>query len=373
MKLSHGMCFASVAMLATLANPALGASTAFRLTDLDLRDPHIFVNFLGCRDVTDTQLVGYSFNSDTQTRIQTDGDSDGFLDLSHLIVFDPLDQSGAGGAMRFGTSSCTAPLGSTACGPPELLVDMTAVNGSVGPCLGTLPATLHPYSPAVIGPSAPCFVSNETVLNLDLGGMFFTLRSARIAATYSGSPASQLVNGLIRGFLTQADADNTILPASSPLVGGMPLSSLLPGGDPPGPNNTNCAPYSDKDLGPDGVTQGWWMYFNFVASPVPYTGPQLSVDERAEHPGELSASPNPSWSSVTVNCWLVREGFARVAVYDLSGRQVAELASGRLPAGSHRLTWDGRRAGEGRASPGLYMIKLSSDGSSVAKRVVLLR
>lgn len=102
MKISHGMCFASVAMLATLANPALGASTAFRLTDLDLRDPHIFVNFLGCRDVTDTQLVGYSFNSDTQTRIQTDGDSDGFLDLSHLIVFDPLDQSGAGGAMRFG-------------------------------------------------------------------------------------------------------------------------------------------------------------------------------------------------------------------------------------------------------------------------------
>src|SRR5688572_21494438 len=47
---------------------------AFRLTDLDLRDPHLYVEFLGCRDVTDTQLVGFSVNNELQTAIQTDGD-----------------------------------------------------------------------------------------------------------------------------------------------------------------------------------------------------------------------------------------------------------------------------------------------------------
>jgi hypothetical protein len=67
--------------------------TAFRLRDLDLRDPHVFVNFIGCRDVTDNPLAGFSVNGELQTNIQTDGDVDGDLDLSIATVFRPLDQA----------------------------------------------------------------------------------------------------------------------------------------------------------------------------------------------------------------------------------------------------------------------------------------
>ncbi len=370
-----GLNFAGVAMLVTFASPVFGASTAFRIDDLDLRDPHLYFTLLGCRDVTDISLNGFAFNSDLQTRLQTDGDSDGYLDLSLLIVFDPLDQSATGGRIRFGASSCATPLGSTTCGPipSEQLVGLLAVNGSSGSCLATLPNTVRPYNPSVTGSNAPCFASDAMDLLLDLKTVVLPLKSARIAAVYSGSPGTELVSGLIRGFLTQTDADNTVISASTPLIGGMLLASLLPGGDPPGPNNTSCASFSDKDVGPDGVTQGWWMYFNFRASLVPYAGPHVGVYEDAERPRAISALPNPFRSHVTLDCWLAREGPARIGVFDLSGREVAELASGRLAAGPHRLIWDGRRTGELPTSPGLYMVRVSSNGRSISKRIVLLR
>lgn len=55
-----------------------------------------------------------------------------------------------------------------------------------------------------------------------------------------------------------------LLPADLPVVGGQPLSILLPGG------TGNCAGHDDCDLF-EGVT-GWWFYFEYVAEPVPWTG-----------------------------------------------------------------------------------------------------
>jgi hypothetical protein len=87
-----------------------------------------------------------------------------------------------------------------------------------------------------------------------------TLHDAQIAAKFNADPATTLSNGLVRGFLSEADADATIIPPSNPLIGSQPLSSLLPGG------SGNCEPHSDKDV--DGDTVGWWFYFNFTAARV---------------------------------------------------------------------------------------------------------
>ena len=112
-------------------------------------------------------------------------------------------------------------------------------------------------------PSAPCFSSGSATIDIDLSGVPVRLYSARVAATYAGAPASQLVNGLLMGFLREADADMTILPSRFPLVGGQPFSSILAGG------TGNCALSSDKDTF-DGRT-GWWMYMNFTAPTVQWT------------------------------------------------------------------------------------------------------
>ena len=248
--------------------------SAFRLSDMDLRDPHVFVNFLGCRDVTDASLAGFSVNGALQTSIQTDGnDADTLLDLSIVTLFRPLNQTnGATTPFELWFPACTSPLNTTSCSPGGTTATMaTATTMTTGQCLAALGGTTHPYSPAILNPAGPCYLSSTTSLTISLTGIPVALHDARIAATYSGNPAVTTVNGLIRGFISEADADTTIIPSTYPLVGGLPLSSLLPGGNPPGPNNANCSNQDDRDMN-NGV-RGWWFYLNFTAPKVPWTGP----------------------------------------------------------------------------------------------------
>jgi hypothetical protein len=246
------------------------SAAAFRFSDLDLRDPHLFVNFIGFLDVTDTAVGGFSVNGELQTRIQTDGDADGNLDLSYLVEFLPLDPAAAINLFDFGGAQCTAPLAATTCSP--VIASAIAGDAAIGPptaCLAPEAGTLRPYAPAVVLPTAPCFTSPTGTLTLDLGGVPVTLRNVALSARFVGDPANALSEGLLRGFISEADADNTVLPANLPLVGGRPLSSLLAGG------TGACPAHSDKDV-VDGVT-GWWFYLNFPASRVAVTGPPDAV------------------------------------------------------------------------------------------------
>lgn len=270
---SHRHFRASLVLLFACAMPGVHAQQAagFRFSDLDLRDPHVFVDFLGCRDITDTPLVGFSVNGELQAQIQTDDDGNGFLDASYLVEFLPLDQAQPENLMDFGTTECTAPLASTTCAP----VQSSAVAGDAGlfgsgvTCLAAIAGTTRPYTPAITESASPCFVSPNGTLQLDIGGIPVTLQDVQLAATFNAQPATALGSGLLRGFISEADANNTILPPSLPLVGGQPLSALLPGG------MGNCAPHNDKDIH-NGV-MGWWFYLNFTAPRVPVAQPAGDV------------------------------------------------------------------------------------------------
>lgn len=254
-------------------------AVAFRITDLDLRDPHVYIDFLGCRDVTDQLFFGFAVNPALQTAVQTDDDMDGELDLSLVLRFDPLHPAAATTGLEFIEAVCTAPEATTTCVPDAMGTTVTSTaNNTLAPmmpasCLGAIAGTTRPYSPAISTPGGPCFASDAESITVSLSGIPVTLSDARIAARYVGSPATNLVSGLIRGFISEADADATILPMDLPLIGGSPLSFVLPGGDPPGNNNANCrnaSNHDDKDVGPGGVT-GWYFYLNFTARVVPYT------------------------------------------------------------------------------------------------------
>jgi cysteine-rich repeat protein len=239
--------------------------SAFRFSDLDVRDPHVLVSFFGCHDVTDTAFAGFSVNGSLQTNIQTDGNGDGFLDLSPTLVFRPLSQvNGTTSELDVYFAQCTAPMSSTSCVPgtqPPIIVTATAQTS--GTCLAPLAGTTHPYVPPVTASTGPCFASTATTITISLSGIPITLHDARIAGTFVGNPATSLTNGLLIGFISETDANNTIIPSTFPVVGGQPLSSLLPGG------TGNCATVSDKDT--DGGVVGWWFYLNFPASRVAWS------------------------------------------------------------------------------------------------------
>ncbi len=252
--------------------PGLPPPDAFRVVDLDLRDPHVFADIpgVGCVDFTDEELplgLGPSFNDSLQAAIEGDEDGDGFLDFSQILGFRPFSESAVDERLDAGCGACTAPLATTSCDWDRTLViprTTTYDALSAGVCLEPIPATTSGYLPAVPTTVAPCVVSDvgpAPILVLVLDGVPIVLEEGRFSGSLVGEPVFRLEEGLVRGFLSEAVADTIVLSGPG---GDVVLSSLLPGGA------GNCAPGDDRDQ-LDGVS-GWWFYLEQVAEAVAFTG-----------------------------------------------------------------------------------------------------
>jgi hypothetical protein len=78
--------------------------------------------------------------------------------------------------------------------------------------------------------------------------------------------------------------------------------------------------------------------------------------------------PNPFNSETRIRFDLPRASRVRLAVYDITGRQAAELESGVLPAGHHERMFSGRSL-----PSGVYFCRLEYDGRSATRKMVLLK
>ena len=58
----------------------------------------------------------------------------------------------------------------------------------------------------------------------------------------------------------------------------------------------------------------------------------------------------------------------QVAVYDINGRQVAELVNGYMSAGTYPVTWDANNL-----SSGIYMLHMISGDFSTMQKVMLIK
>jgi hypothetical protein len=238
------------------ANPN-APRTVYRSSELVLLDPQIYASILGSPfDVTS------NVNGLIEDGIENDEDEppDNILDLNVSFVFQPLDQAAGSTPMTVSFADCSAPLATTACTQTAttMLVPATATNDASSTCLEAIAGTTTDGYAAVVPVPAPCFSSNELDVTVNLGTVTLPLKSARIAATYSGTPATSLVTGLLRGYVTKADAMNIIIPDGTPFVENMPLSDLLLD--------------EDMDTDPDGTPMnGWWFYIAVEAGEVTYT------------------------------------------------------------------------------------------------------
>lgn len=85
------------------------------------------------------------------------------------------------------------------------------------------------------------------------------------------------------------------------------------------------------------------------------------------------ARPNPFSRMTHFSVDLPRAAAVDVTVHDLSGRRVAVLFQGELPAGRREFTWSGAIDRGGRAADGVYFLRLAADGQIVSRKVVVLR
>lgn len=264
----------------SVGEPALPPAEVFRLSDLDLREPHLYVNvpIAGCFDFTDQDFpfgLGQSFNGQLQAAITGDSEPDGLLDSSFLLEFRPFDEAAAALRLDIGNGLCTAPMSGSTCAPDPATVPQTALYEGLaaGSCLAALDGTTHPpYAPEVANVAAPCFVSVPRRVVFDLNGVALPLTDLQIAGDWAATQVTGFAIGLMRGYLSEAEATTVLLPAALPIVGGQPITVLLPGGA------GNCAGHDDRDtlLG----ISGWWFYFNFPADAVLWSADALAAAGR---------------------------------------------------------------------------------------------
>lgn len=232
------------------------APSAFRITELSLRDPHVFV---GANDITERSLLGMSLNHDViASQLTADADGDGLLDYSVVLLIAPYEPAAATASLRMLRADCpknaSAPCKPSA-GQAPLASFEIANRSSPGSCLAPLPGSTSNYQPPITTPEAPCFASDAALeLRVDLGGVQLDISAARVGASYAG-----VLRGLLSGFVTQQAAMRAILPRDTAgLLAGTPLSRYVR--------------QKDYDLATSPNQQdGFWLYLNFVAEPVVFS------------------------------------------------------------------------------------------------------
>jgi hypothetical protein len=83
--------------------------------------------------------------------------------------------------------------------------------------------------------------------------------------------------------------------------------------------------------------------------------------------------PNPFNPSTIIEFNLAKAALARLDIYNLKGQLVKTLANTELQTGKHRLEWNGKDESGRKVSSGLYLVRLSHDGNSYSRKMMLMK
>lgn len=111
-----------------------------------------------------------------------------------------------------------------------------------------------------------------------------------------------------------------------------------------------------------------------------FLGVEIHIDKKIEETPvvkksdfSISNHPNPFNPSTTIRFTLPQEGKVIVRIYDILGRQVAELLNEMEPAGSHSVVWNGKDSFGNEVSSGVYFYNIRYNDQSRTKKMMLVR
>ena len=93
-------------------------------------------------------------------------------------------------------------------------------------------------------------------------------------------------------------------------------------------------------------------------------------------PSEVTLSqnyPNPFNPSTTITYSLPHSSTVSIKIYNIAGEEVSTLVNESKPAGTHSVIWVGENNRGLPLPSGLYVYKLTADGTSISKRMLLLK
>ena len=80
------------------------------------------------------------------------------------------------------------------------------------------------------------------------------------------------------------------------------------------------------------------------------------------------AYPNPFNPVTNFEYTMPEDGMVQVAVYDISGRMVAELVNGYMSAGTYPVTWNADNL-----SSGVYMLQMIAGEFLAVQKVMMIK
>ena len=132
--------------------------------------------------------------------------------------------------------------------------------------------------------------------------------------------------------------------------------------------------YTFYNLYPDGAaTVQDGRAIRFVPMPNPETVDAYLIDVVPLTNALLPCRPNPVNPSTMIHYQVAATAPVRVRLYDVAGRHVVNLVEGVVPAGTHRVGWDGRDGGGMEVGSGVYFVRLQTPDYSEVQRVTVLR
>ena len=83
--------------------------------------------------------------------------------------------------------------------------------------------------------------------------------------------------------------------------------------------------------------------------------------------------PNPFNPTTTIRFELPVDAHTRIAIYDLLGREIVQLANKPLRAGYHQVVWQGRDTFGNAVPSGMYFYRMEANGFSSTRKMVFLK
>jgi hypothetical protein len=101
------------------------------------------------------------------------------------------------------------------------------------------------------------------------------------------------------------------------------------------------------------------------------SGPLTGVSRVNSTPMQFALNqnyPNPFNPTTNISYTVMNRGLVSIKVYDLLGRMVSVLVNDVQNAGSHQITFTGDHL-----TSGVYFYKLENAGTSITKKMLLLK
>jgi len=116
-------------------------------------------------------------------------------------------------------------------------------------------------------------------------------------------------------------------------------------------------------------SQIWWSKSLFD----PYTNIEDEVINQASKFTLHQNYPNPFNPITTIPFYLDNSEYITISIYDISGRRIKTIFSGKLQSGHYKEVWDGTNDNGIAVSSGLYYCLMSLNYAKVSRKMVLLK